>query len=138
MGPISLFDKSFLQSLSLNESVWFDHFFLTNVCPIFFTESLADLQKPLNNNSPEDEVRKIADKYPELNSQPNAHHNDLSTSNLLGFEVPMIGQIVMDEAKLVSVDGVPHVYSELSPITESFYRWHEKNFDISEYLHAKP
>ena len=28
MGPIALFDKSFLQSLTVDESVWFDHFFL--------------------------------------------------------------------------------------------------------------
>ena len=45
MGPIALFDKSFLQSLSLDESVWFDHFFFVNVCPIFYGETLADLDK---------------------------------------------------------------------------------------------
>ncbi len=27
MGPIALFDKSFLQSLTVDELVWFDHFF---------------------------------------------------------------------------------------------------------------
>ena len=47
-GPITLFDKSFLQSLNLDESVWFDHFFLTNVCPLFYVETLADLGKPVN------------------------------------------------------------------------------------------
>lgn len=30
MGPIVLFDKSFLQALSVDEAVWFDHFFLAN------------------------------------------------------------------------------------------------------------
>jgi hypothetical protein len=35
MGPIALFDKSFLQAISLDESVWFDHFFLAVVCPLF-------------------------------------------------------------------------------------------------------
>jgi len=137
MGPITLFDKSFLQSLSLNESVWFDHFFITNVCPIFFIETLADLSKSFEDDrSPEDEVRIIADKYPELNSQPCAHHNDLSTSNLLGYEVPITGQIVMDRSRLVSIEGIPHAYSEMSPITKAFYRWHDEDFDIIEYLHA--
>jgi hypothetical protein len=28
MGPITLFDKSFIQSLSLDEAVWFDKFFM--------------------------------------------------------------------------------------------------------------
>ena len=45
VGPIALFDKSFLQSLSLDESVWFDHFFLPVVSPLFFVETLADLTK---------------------------------------------------------------------------------------------
>lgn len=45
MVPIALFDKSFLQSLSVDKSVWFDHFFLPVVCPLFFVETLADLTK---------------------------------------------------------------------------------------------
>jgi hypothetical protein len=28
MGPIAIFDKSALQALSMDESVWFDAFFL--------------------------------------------------------------------------------------------------------------
>jgi hypothetical protein len=46
MGPVALFDKSFLQSLSLDDAVWFDHFFAPVICPIFFVETLADLKKP--------------------------------------------------------------------------------------------
>jgi hypothetical protein len=62
MGPITLFDKSFLQSLSVDESVWFDHFFLTNVCPLFYVETMADLEKsPQKGRAAEDEVRIIAD-----------------------------------------------------------------------------
>ncbi len=65
MGPIALFDKSFIQSLSLDESVWFDHFFLTNVCPVFFIETLADLGKRENGDkNPYREVEIIADKFP--------------------------------------------------------------------------
>ena len=48
MGPIALFDKSFLQSLSLDEAVWFDAFYMPVICPIFFVESLADLAKAQN------------------------------------------------------------------------------------------
>jgi len=36
MGPCVLFDKSFLQSLSLDEAVLFDNFFLCNIAPLFF------------------------------------------------------------------------------------------------------
>lgn len=45
MGPTVLFDKSFLQSLSIDESVLFDHFFIPIVCPMFYVETLADLKK---------------------------------------------------------------------------------------------
>lgn len=74
MGPTALFDKSFIQGLSLDESVWFDNFFIANVCPIFFAETLADLDKSTESRSPEDEVRIIADKFPERSGRPNAHH----------------------------------------------------------------
>ncbi len=48
MGPSALFDKSFLQSLSVDESVWFDHFFSANISPLFYIETLADLDKEMS------------------------------------------------------------------------------------------
>lgn len=45
MGPVVLFDKSFLQTLNLDESVLFDHFFHTVICPVFYVETIADLTK---------------------------------------------------------------------------------------------
>jgi hypothetical protein len=45
MGPIALFDKSFLQSLSTDEALWFDHFFMPIVCPVFIWRRSATLQK---------------------------------------------------------------------------------------------
>ena len=67
MGPIALFDKSFLQSLSLDESVWFAHFFMPVVCPLFYVETLADLEKAVRaGRTPEQEVGIIARKFPEV------------------------------------------------------------------------
>jgi hypothetical protein len=45
VGPIVIFDKSALQALNMDEAVWFDAFFSSNVTPIFFVETLADLEK---------------------------------------------------------------------------------------------
>ena len=88
MGPIALFDKSFLQSLSLDESVWFDHFFLSTICPLFFVETLADLEKAVRaGRTPEQEVGIIADKTPEMCGTPCAYHVDLAVINLLGHAV---------------------------------------------------
>jgi len=133
MGPIVLFDKSFLQSLSLDESVWFDHFFLTNVSPLFFVETLADLNKPARiSSSPEDKVRIIADKFPVMNSGPSAHHADLALSNLVGYEIPMRGQILLDSGRLVSIDGKPSVIAGESPVAQAFARWQDGDFNALE------
>jgi hypothetical protein len=49
--------KSFLQSLSVDESVWFDHFFIPNICPLFYVETLADLEKSVREGrTPEREA----------------------------------------------------------------------------------
>ena len=45
MGPITIFDKSALQALSIDEAVWFDAFFLANVVPMFYVETLADSRR---------------------------------------------------------------------------------------------
>ena len=93
MGPIVLFDKSFLQSLSIDEAVWFDHFFTSNIPPIFFTEPLADLKKgTLKGRTPEKEVSVIAAKTPELHSYPNVFHLELCIHNLHGRTVEMRGR----------------------------------------------
>jgi hypothetical protein len=45
MGPIVLFDKSFIEMLNVDEAALFDFLFLTNICPIFLVEVLAALEK---------------------------------------------------------------------------------------------
>ena len=44
-GPILIFDKSALESLNVDESVWLDNFYLMNITPLFYVETLADLEK---------------------------------------------------------------------------------------------
>lgn len=66
MGPIALFDKSFLQSLSLDESVWFDRYFYPVICPLFYVETLADLTKSTSSSgrSAEDEFGSLQTRRP--------------------------------------------------------------------------
>jgi hypothetical protein len=79
IGPIALFDKSFIQSLSVDESLWFDQFFHSVVCPIFFVETLADLAKmPRDGRTAEGEVRIIAAKFPEMHGSPCVEFSELS------------------------------------------------------------
>jgi len=137
MGPITLFDKSFLQSLSLDESVWFDHFFLTNVCPLFYVETLADLNKSVRENrTPEQEVGIIAEKFPEMQGSPNVQHVTACIGELLGHRVPMTGQILLAGGRPVKAGGQTGIVFEESPEAEAFSRWQKNEFLEIERLHA--
>jgi hypothetical protein len=128
MGPTTLFDKSFLQSLTLNEAVLFDQFFTTVVCPLFFIETLADLEKALREGrTPEDEVGIIADKVPEMHSAPTVSHQKLAIQNLLGGTVSMDGTMVLAGTvrKHKELLGVVH---EPTAEASAFQRWQRREF----------
>jgi hypothetical protein len=138
MGPIALFDKSFLQSLSVDESVWFDHFFLPVICPLFYVETLADLEKAVRQGrSPEQEVGIIAQKIPEMSGNIVAYHMPLAVGNLLGYELPMDGRIPRAGGRQVEVDGKKGVVYEPSPEEEAFDRWQKGEFLEVERRFAK-
>jgi len=138
VGPITLFDKSFLQSLSVDESVWFDHFFLTNICPLFYVETLADLEKSVRDGrTPEQEIGIIADKFPEMHGSPSAHHASLCIANLLGDAVPMTGQIPPAGGRLVKDGSKTGVVYEQSPEAKAFSRWQRGQFMEIERQYAQ-
>ncbi len=139
MGPVALFDKSFLQSLSVDESVWFDHFFLVNVCPIFYGETLADLDKTVRESrTPEQEVGIIADKFPEKRAFPCVYHRDLCRDELLsGCSVPMTGQVPMRGGRRVESECGKAAVFESSPEADAFQRWQRREFLEIEHRYAR-
>lgn len=137
MGPITLFDKSFLQSLSLNEAIWFDNFFLSVVCPLFYVETLADLDKAAREGrTPEQEVGVIADKFPEMHGTPSAHHVSICLGNLMGQPVPMEGRIMVPEARAVRHGDRTGVLIDPSKELKAFERWQQRQFLEVERLFA--
>jgi hypothetical protein len=138
MGPITLFDKSFLQSLSLDEAVWFDNFYLTNIAPIFYVETLADLEKAVREGrTPEQEVGIIAEKTPEMHSSPNIFHQRMVIANLLGHNVAMDGKIIMAGGRYVETADRKAIIFDLPPEREAFERWQKGDFLDVERLFAK-
>jgi len=138
MGPTTLFDKSFLQSLSVDESVWFDQFFIANVCPLFYVETLADLGKNVRvGRTSEEEVRLIADKFPDISGAPNAHHAGLCINNLLGHKVPMTSQIPIAGGRFVKNEGKSGLVFEKTPEAEAFSRWQKGEFFEVEHQYAQ-
>jgi hypothetical protein len=84
-GPILIFDKSFLQSLNVDEAVWLDNFFLTAITPLFFVETLADLEKEVHGGrTPEQVVGGLARKTPDLQSHMATHYGTLLWAELNG------------------------------------------------------
>jgi hypothetical protein len=127
-GPNILFDKSFLQSLSIDESVLFDNFFNAVICPLFFAETLADLEKAVRQGrTPEQEVGIIADKVPELNSYSNVHHTSLGVANLMGQAIEMEGRVIIAGGRPVKVDGKSGIVHDQSPEAEAFIRWQKRS-----------
>ena len=138
MATRALFDKSFLQGLNADESVMFDHHFESIVCPIFYAETLADLaKKPRKDWSSDDEVRMIADKFPEMHSAPCASHSDMCINSLMGEKIPMDGQLPIAGGKPVKADGQTAVIFSRTPESEAFARWQEGNFLDLERDYAK-
>ena len=138
MGPITLFDKSFLQSLHIDEAVWFDNFYSTNIAPLFYIETLADLEKAVRKGrTPEQEVGIIASKTPEMHSSPNTFHQQLVIANLLGHEVTMDGRPIISGGRCIQTADKNAVMFDLPPEQEAFQRWQKGDFLEVERQYAK-
>jgi hypothetical protein len=130
VGPILIFDKSALQSLSVDESVWLDQFFLANITPLFYVETLADLEKEVQKgNTPEGVVGLIAAKAP-TGAAPNVHHQTLILHELVGGP-----PLSMDTRPVVSggtrkrtADGRIAIDFEQFPESAALDRWQAGDF----------
>lgn len=135
MGPTLIFDKSFLESLTLDESVWLDNFFITNITPLFYVETLADLEKEGKKGkiarSPEELVGELSNKTPVMASVPNMFHLRLVLGNLLGQSVDMSKRPIISGGQYkVSPDGKIGVDFKEFPEAAALERW--KNHDFLE------
>ena len=137
-GPILIFDKSALQALSVDESNWLDHFFLTNITPLFLTETLADLEKQVHDGrTPEQVVGNLAFKTPDMSSTACAHHRLLVSSVLAARDLPMDGRIPRNAGQVVNLDGKAGIFFSQSPEEEALNRWHKGEFLDVERQFAK-
>lgn len=134
MGPITLFDKSLLQGLSLDESVWFDRFFTSVVCPVFYVETLGDLGKEGSRLGAAENavVKDVAQKFPEMGGSPCASHGDIAVADLLGHHVPLDGRIPRSGGRPVKSGTV----YEPGPEELAFGRWQQGKFQDVERIAA--
>ncbi len=130
-GPILIFDKSALQSLNVNESMWLDNFYLSNITPLFFVETLADLEKEVRSGrTPEQVVGSIAYKTPELQASSNVHHYSILAAELRGdlriqLEHP---KPVIGGGQPVILGGSKGLIFRETPEEEAVRRWQNGEF----------
>jgi hypothetical protein len=139
MGPILIFDKSLLESLNSDEAVWLDQFFLSNITPIFFIETLADLEKEVRRGrTPEQVVGSLAHRTPDLHARPNVHHRNLLVGELSGAGTfAMDGRIIVPGGRPVELKGKKGTVYMQSPEEEALARWQRGDFVELERLRAK-
>lgn len=138
MGPYLVFDKSLLESLTVNESVWLDNYFMNNITPLFYIETLADLKKEHKKGkvtrTPEELVSELASKSPNMGAVSAVHHSKLVLGNLLGQEVgwkhhrPIIGG---GEYKQLP-DGKVTIDFKQFPEFAALDRWKAQDFQTIE------
>jgi hypothetical protein len=129
MGPILLFDKSTLQSLSVDESVWFDALYYPNMTPLFFVETLADLEKGVGRRrTPEEVVGNLAEKTP-TGGHINVYHETICVNELLGRDqVEMRGVPIVAGGRPVRAQGRRGMVFDESPERRALRRWEERKF----------
>lgn len=137
MGPLTIFDKSFLQSLNANEAALFDTLFRTNIVPIFYIETLADLYKENGRRTPEAEVGIIASKTPTWGSCVNASHITMCAGELLGHLVEMKQLPAVPGGRPVEIEGKKGIYYKPSREQVAFERWQKGGFSDVERVMAK-
>lgn len=140
MGPNLIFDKSFLQSINVDESVWLDMFFYTNITPLFYIETLADLEKEMNKGrTAEQVVGNLAYKTPDMYAVPNMHHRTILYGELSGQgTVDMrYGRPIVGGGRETVLNGKKGAVFEQSPEEAAFERWQKKQFLEIERFQAK-
>ena len=136
---ITIFDKSFIHAISVEEAAVFDMHFMSNITPLFFVEVLGDLEK-VDVTEPHKRaalIKSLATKTPDFRSYPNVSHTDLMLNELLGHEIEMRGRPHIGGGKRIQNDkGLGTIFDE-APEMRAKNRWHNGHFEEQEYALAK-
>lgn len=138
IGPSLIFDKSALESFSVDECMWLENFYITNITPLFFVETLADLEKEVRTGrTPEDIVGVIAHKISDMGCV-NTHHRNLIAGELMQRgKVKMDGRPILSRSRTVELEGKTGVIFQEAPELEASKRWERKQFLEIERTIAK-
>jgi hypothetical protein len=137
MGPVILIDKSALEMLSIDQSVWLDEFFFTNICPMLYSETLADLTKSRSSRdnpvTAMQLVSEIAAKTPVDGVAPCMHHRNLIAQDMNGNHPNMDGRPIVRAGK-IKQESSGRVGMDLGEFSEAkaLQRWQNGEFEEME------
>lgn len=131
-GPVLIFDKSSLESLSVDEAVLLDNFYLSNIVPIFFVECLADLEREMirMRSTPEKLVGSLATRTPDSQSCANVYHMRLLQAELAG-KLDMDTVLLRpcrDGGQQVQLGDSKGMIFRTSQEEEAVHRWARREF----------
>jgi len=138
MGPIIILDKSTLQSLSFNEIVILNKYYLLNIAPVLTIEILADLKKPSKHTIAKKKVTELANKLLPFDSGVNVHYKDSIEASLLGYDVKMDRRPALGGGRCVlTKDGEKGIIFEETPEEKALLRWRNGDFTEAEKILAE-
>lgn len=136
MGPLLMFDKSFLQMLSPDEVSELSFYFKFAGTPLLIREIIADLKKqPTERSLPEQVVKSLAGKMSKAHGLQPANFRKLAIASLCCmFDAPMFGQVPVDPHApnvFVTEDGKGVLYDS-TPEQEMWDQWESGNFTTDD------
>ena len=135
--PVVIFDKSFLEALSLDEAIIFDALYCTNLTPLFFTEVLGDLEKSKKSKEEQERiVSHLAYKSPRCHVYANMNHQLLCLYDLMAdpHAVNITSYIPQIRYPLLEGDtGIPKgLVLDIPPELQSCMQWSDGIFSERE------
>ena len=128
-GPNTIFDKSALQALNVDEACWFGNFFRINITPLFFVETLADLEKQVREGqTPEQVVGSIAQKTMGMLSDANVHHLSMCIADLRGQHIEMGRRPAIPRGRSVGDGDLSGIVFSQPPEVDALQRWQRGEF----------
>ncbi len=137
MGPVIIFDKSTLQSLSKEEILFAERYYYLNILPILIFEIVSDLSKT-GKHDPEVLTANIASKISPIDSSINVDYREMIVGSLNGQNPPMDGRMIINGGiPLKDSTGDIGVYFEEPPEFKAFRSWQKKKFSEFDHEFAK-
>jgi hypothetical protein len=139
IGPLLIFDKSFVEMLNPEEVSELSMHFKFVGTPTLIGEIIADLKlEPSERRVPSDVVKALSRKMQKVHGLQPANYRKLALANIYAHEISMIGQVPVDgSAPNVHVtEDRQGVLYDSTPERRLWDRWANGEFDTQDELTA--